>query len=252
MTVGFAAGGRPIIYVRDANLSTSGRVVLTGIEYDAVDVTAFADSAHRNLLGQPSVTFRFDGLFDGSGLASHNALVDLLGTRRAVTVWMEGDGTGTMGIGLGSAGAEQYRPGGNVGEYVSVGANIIQDGTWDKPVSLGSSTLVALGASATFAGPDVDGLGTTTGGGAFFIHCFVMATGTLSFRLQDSAAGGGAGYTNVTGATATFAGVGGGGTTFGTILTFTTLLQRYRRINITTIVGGGTGTVTFQASVGTR
>lgn len=252
MTFQVAMAGVPVIYAGSANLTTAGRALSPAIEYDAVDVTAFSDSARRNLLGQHGVTVRYDGLFDGSAAQSpHAALLQLLGTtRQIVTVWMMGDGTGTEGIGLGSAYAAMYRPGGAVGEAVSLGADIGQDGRWDRAVSLGSSTSVQLAASATFAGPDIDGLGTTTGGGAFFVHVFARATGTMSFRLQDSAAGGGAGYTNVTGATATL--VGSAGTGISTILTFTTLLQRFRRINVTTIAGGGTGTSSFQASVAER
>ena len=253
MTFQIAMAGVPVIYVGSANLTTAGRALSPAIEYDAVDVTAFSDSARRNLLGLHGVTVRYDGLFDGSATTNspHGALVALLGTtRQIVTVWMMGDGTGTEGVGLGSAYAAMYRPSGAVGEVVSLGADIGQDGRWDRAVSLGSSTSVQLAASATFAGPDIDGLATWTAGGACFIHVFARATGTMSFRLQDSAGGGGTGYTNVTGATATF--VGSAGIGISTILTFTTLLQRYRRIHITTLAGGGTGTSSFQASVSER
>lgn len=252
MTFQVAANGIPVIYAGSANLSTAGRVLSPALEYEPVDVTAFSDSARRNMLSVYKASARYDGLFDGSANASpHAALLQLLGsTRQVVTVWMMGDGTGTEGIGFGSAYAAMYRPGGAVGEAVSLGADIMQDGRWDRAVSLGSSTSVQLAASATFAGPDIDGLATWTAGGACFIHVFARATGTMSFRLQDSAGGGGTGYTNVTGATATF--VGSAGIGISTILTFTTLLQRYRRIHITTLAGGGTGTSSFQASVSER
>ena|SRR3990167_855600 len=252
MTFSIAMAGVPVIYAGSANLTTAGRALAPAIEYDAVDVTAFSDSARRNLLGLHGVTVRYDGLFDGSANASpHAALLQLLGsTRQIVTVWMMGDGTGTEGVGLGSAYAAMYRPSGAVGEAVSLGADIGQDGRWDRIVSLGSATSVQLAASATFAGPDIDGLATATGGGAFFVHVFARATGTMSFRLQDSTGGLGTGYTNVTGATGTF--VGSAGIGISTILTFSTNLQRYRRIHVTTIAGGGTGTSTFQASVAER
>ena len=121
MTFQIAANGVPVIYAGSANLTTAGRALSPAIEYDAVDVTAFSDSARRNLLSVYKATVRYDGLFDGSAANSpHAALLQLLGTtRQVVSVWMMGDGTGTEGMGFGSAYATPYRPGGAVGEGVA-------------------------------------------------------------------------------------------------------------------------------------
>ena len=240
--------GKPLIYVHNTNLGTNGRAYNAGVEYDSIDVTAFSDAAHRNILGQHTVTFRYDGLFDDAAVASHAALNDMLTNKRTVSVWPAGDGTGTEGIGIGTAIAQNYRPGGNVGEFLSRGMDISADAQRDRLVSLGSRVVLTTGTSGTLAGPDVNGGSTATAGGGFFIHVFAQQ-GTVNWlvAVQDSTGGGATGYANV--ATATF-----NAATGGTIITFTGSLRQFRRYHVSQVAAAttGSGTITIAASVSTR
>ncbi len=251
MALVYAGAGRPAIYVHAANLTTAGRVMNMELSRDAVDVSAFSDSAHRNLTTLQKATVRYDGLFNDADaigtLNSHGAIKDLLGgTRRAMTVWPAGDGTGTLGVGFGSAYASSYKPVGSVGGFISLGADIAPDGTYHILTSLGSSTVAAIGSGATFNGPDVDMLASSTGGGVVYIHVFNNSgTGSVNVFLSDGTASGavatsvGTIYTFPAGVTSssTIYAIGSG-----------TNVRRWRRYNVS-LTAQGPNTVSVQVGL---
>uniref|UniRef100_A0A6M3LKS3 Uncharacterized protein n=1 Tax=viral metagenome TaxID=1070528 RepID=A0A6M3LKS3_9ZZZZ len=232
-------GRKPTIYVHATDLTVDGKASEPSFGNDPIDVTTFKDEAHRNDPGLQSVTYSYTGLFNSATGRTHRTVVDLLSNNRVASVYPEGDAAGKPGIGMDSARAGNYRPGGEVGGVGELSAEIYQDGTHDKLISL--ATLSANTTSATLAAVD-GGASAASGSGRFYVHVFTnVATGGTDkwvVHLEHAAADGTA---YVDRATASF----GSGTIKGTMVAYTGTLLRYRRV--TAILHGTGGTLDVQA-----
>ena len=232
-------GRKPSIYVNDADLTVDGRASEPSFGNDPVDATTFQDDAHRNNPGLQSVTYSYTGLFDSATARTHRTVVDLLSNARPASVYPQGDAAGLPGVGMSSAKAQNYRPGGEVGGMAELSTEVYQDGTHDELVSLGTMATNTTNATLTA----VDGTASAaSGSGRFYVHVFTNeATGGTDkwvVHLQHAAADGTA---YIDRATASF----GSGTVKGTVVAFTGTLLRYRRV--TSILHGTGGTLVVQA-----
>jgi hypothetical protein len=240
-----AKGDKPEVFVHGSDLTDNGRVSNPDFQKPAVDVTTFADAGHRNNLGLETVTYTYEGLYDSTLDKSYRTLTqDLRTNKRIVTVWPDGAGSANIGLAMGEA----FSPGNNlpvsVGEAVGISASIVQDGTVDNVISLGTKHRI----TATENGGSYDrGAGqTTTSGARCFVHIFeptVITGGNAqydgTFASATTAAGA---YT----AHAVFS-VGSGINT-GTVLTVASGTTINRWVRYTFTRDATTGSVTFQPS----
>ena len=240
-----AKGSKPEIYAHGSDLTDNGRASNPDWQRPAVDVTTFADDAHRNNLGQEVITYQYEGLFDSTANKSYLTLgSDMRANKRAVTVWVDGAGSGQLGLAMGNAFNPNNTIPVSVGEAVGISANIVQDGTADIVTSLG--TKHAITASENGGAFDRGAGATTTAGGRCYVHVFSPTT----------ISGGNAQYDGTFASATTAAGAYtahavfsvGSGVNTGTVLEVAsgTTINRFVRYTFTR--DATTGTITFQPS----
>ena len=183
MALVIAIGGKPKIFIHDADLSDNGKASTPTLSAETKDATTFADSGVKRKVGNKDISFRFEGLFDGASQKSHAALDDLRANQRIVSIYAEGDAAAKEGIVLSSAHAEQYALGISLGELVPLAASIVQDGVEGMPVvSLAARHTANITATENKAG--VDNSGTSADGGTFTVHAFVFSASGGNARWQ--------------------------------------------------------------------
>lgn len=256
--------GKPQIYLANADLGTSGRAYNMSFEYDAIDVTAFSDNAHRNLLGKLTFGFRYDGLFNDAAKSSHFALNDILApaTGSAMSIWPAGVATGTVtdgtfavpvtGVGIATARAMTYRPAGNLGDAVSLGADIFSAlGTYDNIVSFGTAFSVD-GAVTNSLVSSIWSHGTTsTNGAVIYLHVLsASASGGNAqwlLRMQDSSSTVAGSFFNLQAGTP---GSAGNNSTFSTAAVVTGSFRAFRRFVVE--MDAVSGSITVFGALGSR
>ena len=241
--------GKPQIYVHGYDLGTYGRTYALGFEQDAIDVTAFADVARRRIIGNQTVTLRYDGLFDSTGTGPHTAINDLRGTQRTISVWPDGMSVGATGAAILRANAQMYRPAGNMGEVLSLGFDITSDARYDVVYSY--DTKIATSTTGQYTSPTYDRGASSTAGGVFFVHIFTCSASggntRWTLRWQDATA-------DISGSFAAVDGIGAYQANSGTILatyqTSTGNVFRYNRFRAS--LDADSGNITFVAGFGGR
>ena len=181
-------GDKPQIFVHAYNLGTQGRTYQIGYEADAIDVTAFVDTARRKIIGNHTVTMRYDGLFDSAN--SHLFIRDVFQNKRLISVWPSGATASATGAAIATAFAQQYRPAGAMGEVLSLGFDIVSDAQFDTVYAYDG--VIATSTTGQYTSPTYD-LGTPNpSGGMFFVHviaCSASGGNTRwTLRWQDSTA----------------------------------------------------------------
>jgi hypothetical protein len=244
-------GGKPQLYVHNADLGTSGRVANPSIQHDMVDAVTWADNGHRALPGQQTVTMSFTGLFDSTAEASHEVLNGLQSNARVASYYPDGDtaagtvrGTGT-GIGFGSLRASVYNFSGGVGELLESGGDLTQEGTAEIPLQSLAAKAGVTGSTTNIVA-DSPFAASSTAGGAFYIHVFDnSASGgnarwTVALHHGSSTAAGS--FAVLAPATGTF----GNGTTTGTRIVIApgTTIRRFTRAVINR--DANSGSLTYQ------
>ena len=231
--------GKPSVFVHDANLGQDGRAGMPGNTYDQVDAVTFEDSTHRMKQGLQINTFPWTGVFESSTARSYEILKDMSGTgavdgnARVVTWYGEGTGAASaQGIGYDAARVFGLTENGGPGELLEISGEIVQDGTFDSISLIERGTQTGASFASTWVDLDIGGhLGapSSTAGGRFYAHVLNnLAVGGNTqwvFTIQHASATGGTVLT-ATGATATY----GSGTTLGTVLISSGLLQRFVRM----------------------
>lgn len=239
--------GKPQIFMSGYDLGSYGRAYALGAESDVIDVTAFADSARRKVLGNQQVTIRYDGLFDAG--TPYLAVRDLMGSARTITIWPDGLTVGGTGAGLAQGFVNQYRPEGNMGEILSLGFDITSDAQFD--VVYAYDTKVATSTTGQYTSPTYDKTVASTAGGVFFVHIFTCSASggntRWTLRWQDSTA-------DVSGDFAAVSGISAYQANSGTILsayqTSTGSVLRYNRFRAS--LDASSGNITFVAGFGAR
>lgn len=172
MSLLVAKGGKPDIYIHDADLGDNGRVATPQLSAQTQPSTTFNDSGVTRRVGLKDISLAYEGLFDGASQKSHAALNDLRTNRRIVSVYYEGDTLGNEGIVLNSAHAETYESPVTVGELVPLNASIMQSGAEKEVVSLYAKPSAAITATAN--GSSVDNGASSSNGGSLIVHVFTF------------------------------------------------------------------------------
>ena len=226
MAAVIAVGRTRVIYVHDADLTLDGRVADPNVGFETVDVTTFDDDARRNVPGLQTNSFAYTGLYEDSVQRSYQTIKDMVNDKvaRVVSVFMNGDGSGSVGYGLPNAYANLTFSGGP-GEAEMVEGDFQQDGTKHSIVSIvAKGSVTADSTSGTY---DRGAGATTTAGGAFYAHIFTNEASGLNtqwtIRLQHATTATGV-YADV--ATLTV----GSGTILGTAVEFTGTFNRFVRV----------------------
>ena len=229
-----------VIYCHDADLTLDGRVADPDLAFDPVDVTTFEEDAHRNNPGLQMNTFGYTGLYEDSAQRSYQTIKDMLDGKlaRVVSVFFNGDGSGSVGYGLPGAYANMAFSGGP-GEAEEVEGAFTQDGTKHQVVSIVAKGEVTTNStSGTY---DRGAGATTTAGGAMYVHIFTNESsgGNTDWivRLQDA--------TTATGVYSDFASLTvGSGTTLGTAIEVTGTFNRF--VRVTRVLDADSGTLEAQ------
>lgn len=237
-----AVGRTRVIYCHDADLTLDGRVADPDLQYEPVEVTTFDDDARRNSPGLEVNTFAYTGLYEDAAQRSYETIKTMMDARetRAVSVFFNGDGSGSVGYGLPSAYANLSFSGGP-GEAEMVEGEFQQDGTKHNIVSVvAKSEVTTNSTSGTY---DRGATGTTTAGGALWLHIFdnEASGGNAQWiiRLQDA--------TTATGAYSDFATfTAGSGVTTGTVIEVAGTFNRF--VRVTRERDATTGTLNAQVS----
>lgn len=242
--------GKPQVFVHTSNLGTIGRMYGMGVEAPSIDVTAFGDSARRNILGQETVSIRYDGLFDSA--SAYQQIKDFFQNKRLISIWPDGAYASAKGAALTTAIAQQFRPAGQMGEVLSIGFEVISDAQFDNAISY--QGLVTT--STLFTSTTQDIATNNTSGGAFFIHILsASASGGGSpqwvCRFQDSDSDVAGNFTLVADGTSgiTVFNISNGGAT-SIVQTTTATLRRYHRFRAS--LDATTGSIIFMAGFGKR
>lgn len=236
-----------LLYLNDGDMTVDGNAMNPEYGNETVDVTTFNDAARRNIPGLGLFTVSYTGFYTEGAGRSYSVLTGLLGasSTAAASFFQNGDGSGSLGVGLAAAWVDTDGFQGAPGEAETIDANVVQDGTWDNIISLGSKGSVT--ASAVTGTYDRGVGATTTAGGVAYLHIFANAAsgGNAQWivRLQSATTATGA-YSDE--ATLTI----GNGTTLGTSLSFTGVFNRFVRGSLQR--DATSGTLDYQISFAAR
>lgn len=198
-----------------------------GLVVNPLDPTSYGDAAERVLAGERADTFEWAGWFENSDADGLDKAASVLlgsATNNVISVTY-GSATGDLTyVGTGYLLAEQGVA--RIGELGRMEAEFEPDQKWGVGAHYGLHVSLDDG---TVTG-SIDGGGTTTAGGAFYVHAFsIGASGSVS--LQQSPDG-------TTFADHTVINVGTGVSAHKSA--FTSILQQYTQVYMAT----GSGTIT--------
>ena len=194
------------MYLDDVDISGDvGRVDNIGLSREQLDVTPINADYRERLPGVGDASMSFSSYFNNAG--AHAELSDMSTSARVATVAL-GTAVGAAAASLVGAAVTHNTTRGADGSlvaetealaHIDVGAGI----EWGVLLTTGGKETFASAGSATASH---NAGGSTTTGAAAVLHLFSIASGTVTFKIQDSADD--SSFTDVTGLAFTAASAG--------------------------------------------
>ncbi len=230
------------LYVAQYDLTAALTNVQVNPSAKLLDKTVLGDDGMKHQRGIEDGSIAIEGYYEDTAAFGLDVALDALKADtdgEVATYWPAGDTREYLGYSAGAALLEGYEYTSRVGSLVTARANLVGNGTFDRPKSLNAKKTVTASTNET----SIDDAASSSAGGIFIVHivAFSATGGNAQWKLhlqESSDDGSGDAFAAISSITITAVGA--------TRVTFSGAFERYVRLRAER--DATSGSLTYQTS----